>query len=100
MGAGSDGYQGHARKGGSVNERGADVVSIPDKGKRLPLYLSPLLLQREDIGKSLAGVFRITETIDHRYGGLLGQLDDRLMGKGSGHDAIKPSLQIAGHIGD
>src|SRR5690606_5269602 len=98
MGLRRDSDKGHSGKCRRVNQREPDVISISDKSKRSPLQVAPALAQRKDIRQGLTGMLLVGQCVDHGNISILGKLYYSSMGKGSGDDAIKPSLEVLGYV--
>src|SRR5699024_8997945 len=78
----------HARRGGGVDVRVADVVAVTDEGEPESLQRSEPLAQGGVIGQQLAGVQQVGEAVDNRHLSVPGELHQRVVTVGARHDAV------------
>ena len=78
----------------------ATLFPSPTKETLRPRRLPNCLLQREDVGKRLAGMIEVAQRVDDRNIRPLGQLVDGALEEDPGHDALGPAVEIARHIFD
>src|SRR5262245_44661798 len=70
-----------------------DIIAVTNIGNTSPPQVAKMLLQRLQGSQNLAGMKRISERIDHRNGGCLGEFYDRLMSKCTNGNGIVVSRE-------
>ena len=74
------------------------IVAIADISQLAPRQITLIFGDGRQIGHDLAGMFPIGQGIDHRHGGIFGQLQQAAVGIDPGHNAIPIAGQHPGHI--
>jgi len=85
---------------GGEQEGMGDVVSVPDIGQLEALPPAESFADGLDVSEDLARVVEIAEGVDDRDTGPAGEFFDRVLGEDSGDDAVGPTVEVAGDIGE
>ena len=88
----------HARHGRPQAKGAGHVVAVADKGQGHPRQPPQLLLHRQQVGQGLTGVLAVGQGVDDGHGGPAGQLLHRLVGEGTGGDAVHVSAHHPCHV--
>ena len=76
------------------------IVAVAGPGDGLAGNRTAMLLEGHDVGHQLAWMGVVGQPVDHRNGGVLGQLQQPLMRGGADHDRIDIARQHLGGVGD
>src|SRR5215813_12962673 len=87
------------KSGGQEEERVAHVVPVAHPRHLEPGELDAALPEREEVRHGLAGVFVVTQRVDHGHGSVPRQLHQGLVGEYAGGDAVNPAREVARHVG-
>ena len=76
------------------------VVAIAEISERDFAQVAAMFLQCEIVCQCLAGMFEITEAVDHRDARILRHLRHCIVPEGAEHNGIYPTLKVMRHVGN
>src|ERR1700678_1489091 len=74
------------------------VIAVANIGQADILEIAEALLQREIVGQRLTGMLEITESVDHRNGGVLGHALNRFLRERTQHNRVHPALEVMRNV--
>ena len=89
-----------AEAGGGVHPGGGDIIGVADPGDCAAFDRPFQLLEGHHVGHHLAGMRPAGEPVDHRHGGVRGQLGQRLVRPGAQHDRVDIARQRPRGVGE
>ena len=87
-----------AQAGCSQHQRVCHVVAITDISKVQLAHVPKFFLKGEEVGKGLAGMLHVAQSIDDWNAGVLCDLGHRFMLEGAHHHRIHPAFNVVGDI--
>src|ERR1700726_3778762 len=78
----------------------ANIVAVANVGKLQSPQAAETLLQREEIGKSLAGMVTIGKRVNYRNGGVFSESVNRFLRESARHDSLNPAFEVFRHVGN
>src|SRR5215475_14466298 len=78
----------------------AHIVAVAHPRQLEPAEVDAALPEREEVCHGLARMLVIAESVDHRHGGMLGQLHQGAMSEDPRRDAVDPAGEVPRHVGD
>src|SRR5208282_2174742 len=79
-------------------QRVRHVVAVANVGEMKFLEISKMFLQGKEVGKSLARMLELAESVDHRNVGVSCHLFDDRMAEGSQDDDVDPAIEVVGDV--
>ena len=77
------------------------IITVPDVGHfESGNFLAQFFPYSHDIRHHLAGVVKISQPVDHRDGGVLGEVDHHIVAIRTVHDAVTVAAEHAGGVAD
>jgi len=77
-----------------INERVANVISVADVGEFESAQSAEFFLEREKIGKRLAGMKLVGKRVDHRDASVRGHFFEHALVVDAGDNAMNPALKL------
>src|SRR5713226_8982084 len=76
----------------------SSAMAFANVGEMNLREIAEVLVEREEVGEGLAGMFELAESVDHRNAGVGCHLFDDHMAEGAEHDDVDPAFEVVGDV--
>src|ERR1700676_2313767 len=87
-----------AHRGARQKQRVRHIVAVANVGKMNLGEIAEMLVQGEEVGERLAGMFEFAQRVDDRNAGVSGHLFDHSMTEGAQHNDVDPAFEVVGDV--